>query len=155
MKINKTYEVVDLWWKCKIKSILFDPLYSTNKVDYMLAKERFAKKLIEQKFEWIAEGSYKKVFSKKSIDFVVKIYNSGIIDDKKDKRFKLDKYCVDSIYFDGAILIQPKVKRNKKNKAYEFFEKKWGKHYCELHDVHQENIGWLNNKPAIFDFMTC
>ena len=27
----------------------------------------------------------------------------------------------------------------------------FGKEYCEIFDIHSENVGWINNKPVIFD----
>ena len=29
-----------------------------------------------------------------------------------------------------------------------------GKSYCEIFDIHPENVGWLNGKPVIFDFLS-
>ena len=121
----------------------------------ILLRYYFIEKLEKAKYECVGDGAYKLVFSKKSIDFVVKIYHNGSVDDKTDERFKLAKFFIKPTYSDGVISIQQKAKRINKNKAYKFFEDLFGKDYCELHDIHQDNIGWLNNKPVIFDFVAC
>lgn len=155
MNEQKADEVLNMWIQCKKKSFLYDPLTKKNKIDTKVAKDLFIESLEAKNFECIGEGAYKLVFSKKSVDFVVKIYHTGSIDDREDKRFKLTKYCVKFFHKDAYISIQPKVKRNSKNKAYIYLEKKLGKHYCELYDVHPDNVGWLNNKAVIFDFIAC
>ena len=71
------------------------------------------------------------------------------------RRFKLNKYCVKPYYKCACICIQPKVKRNSKNKAYKFLEERLGKDYCELFDVHPDNVGWIDDKPVIFDYVAC
>ena len=76
------------------------------------------------------------------------------INNIKDE-YKLNKYTVKTYYTDGCIAIQPKVKRNNKNKAYNFLEERLGKDYCEIFDVHPDNVGWLDNKPVIFDYVAC
>jgi hypothetical protein len=155
MNKQKADKTLDIWRQCKAEALLYDPLNATNTIDFTLAKELFIKKLEANNFQCIGEGAYKLVFSKKSVDFVVKIYHTGSIDDREDGRFKLTKYCVKPYYRCSCISIQPKVKRTAKNKAYQFLEERLGKDYCELFDVHQENVGWIDNKPVIFDYVAC
>ena len=155
MNKHKAEKILNLWRQCKDDALTWDLENVTNGIDFNLAKETFIKKLEENNFQCIGEGAYKLVFSKKSIDFVIKIYHTGSIDDREDKRFKLTKYCVKPYYKCNCICIQPKAKRNAKNKAYKFLEERLGKDYCELFDIHQENVGWIDEKPVIFDYVAC
>ena len=155
MKQKQINKVIELWRKAKQESIGYDVNGIDNGINFSLAKDKFIEKLEKAKYECVGDGAYKLVFSKKSVDFVVKIYHNRSIDDKTDERFKLAKFFIKPTYSDGVISIQQKAKRTNKNKAYKFFEDLFGKDYCELHDIHQDNIGWLNNKPVIFDFVAC
>jgi hypothetical protein len=155
MNKHKAEKILDLWRECKANADCYDESGVTQYIDFNLAKEIFIRELENGGYKCIGEGAYKLVFSKKSLDFVVKIYHTGSIDDREDKRFKLTKYCVKPYYKCKCICIQPKVKRNKKNKAYKYLEERLGKDYCELFDVHPDNVGWIDNKPVIFDFVAC
>ena len=155
MNKQKADKTLDIWRQCKAEALLYDPLNATNTIDFTLAKELFIKKLEAQNFQCIGDGAYKLVFSKKSIDFVVKIYHTGSIDDREDKRFKLSKYWMKPYYRCTCISIQPKVKRTNKNKAYKYLEERLGKDYCELFDIHPDNVGWSEDKPVIFDYVAC
>ena len=155
MKEKQIKKVINLWREAKQESLAYDVNGKENGIDLYLARDNFIEKLEKAKYECVGDGAYKLVFTKKSLDFVVKIYHNGSVDDKTDRRFKLAKYFIQPEYSDGVISIQQKAKRSNKNKAYQFFEDLFGKDYCELHDIHQDNIGWINNKPVIFDFMAC
>jgi len=155
MNKQKADKILDLWRQCKADSNGWDESGVTKRTDFNLAKESFIRHLENGGYECIGDGAYKLVFSKKNIDFVVKIYHTGSIDDRQDKRFKLNKYWVKPYYKCGCISIQPKVKRNAKNKAYKFLEERLGKDYCELFDVHPDNVGWVDDKPVIFDYVAC
>ena len=155
MKQKQINKILDLWRKAKQESIGYDVNGKENGINLSLAKDNFIKNLEQIKYQCSGEGTFKLVFTKKSVDFVVKIYHNGSIDDKIDSRYKFSKYFIEPIYSDGAISIQPKAKRINKNKAYKFFEDMFGKDYCELYDIHSENVGWLKGKPVIFDFVAC
>ena len=34
-------------------------------------------------------------------------------------------------------------------------EKRLGKDYCELFDIHPDNVGWIDDNPVIFDYVAC
>ena len=153
MKRIQIENVIELWRECKENALMWDANNVRNSLDIKFAKKNFIKKLKKLNFKIIGDGTFKLVLSKKSIDFVVKIYHNGSVDDKLDKRYKFSKYFIDPIYFDGAISIQKKANRKNKKTAKNFFEKKFGKTYCEIYDIHSENVGWINNNPVIFDFV--
>ena len=155
MKQKQIKNIIKIWRKCKEDALMWDLNNVQNSLDVGLAKEYFIKKLEKLKYKCIGDGAYKLVFSKKSVDFVAKIYHNGSIDDKLMQKEDFSPYIVESAYSDGVIKIQAKANRANKNKAYKFFENIFGKEYCEIFDIHSENVGWINNKPVIFDFVAC
>jgi hypothetical protein len=154
MKRIQIENVIDLWRECKENALMWDVNNVKNSLDVNVAKKSFIKKLKKLKFHVIGDGTFKLVLSKKSINFVVKVYHNGSIDDKINEDCKFKEYFIEPTYSDGAISIQAKAKRNATTKAYKFFEKMFGKSYCEVFDIHPENVGWLNGKPVIFDFLS-
>jgi hypothetical protein len=142
-------EILSIWQDCQKISTY------NKQLDKAHAKKRFIQKLKNLNYKIIGDGTFKLVLSKKSVDFVIKIYHSGSIDDQQTNDLNFKDYFLKPIYFDGMINIQQKVKRNCKKKAYEFFEKRFGKVYCEINDIHSENVGWIDDKPVIFDFIAC
>lgn len=155
MKQKQIDKVINLWRECKDEALMWDLNNVKNSLDVNVAKKNFIKKLEKLKYHLLAKGTFKSAFTKKSIDFVIKIYHNGSVDDRLQEESLFAKYFIRPTYFDGAISIQRKAKRINKNKAYKFFENIFGKDYCELYDIHPENVGWLNNKPVIFDFVEC
>lgn len=142
-------EIISVWQKCCKLSTL------DKHLDKAHAKKRFIQKLKKLNYKIIGEGTYKLVLSKKSVDFVIKIYHTGSVDDQIVNEHNFKKHLVKSIYNDGMIHIQPKAKRNSKRKAYKFFEDKFGRLYCEMNDIHSENVGWIDDQPVIFDYVAC
>jgi len=155
MKQKQINKVIELWREAKQQAIGYDVNGKENGIQLSRAKEYFVEKLEKHTYKCIGAGTYKLVFSKKSVDFVVKIYHNGSIDDKLMQEEDFSPYIVESAYSDGVIKIQAKASRAKRNKAYKFFENIFGKEYCEIFDIHSENVGWINNKPVIFDFVAC
>ena len=155
MKQKQINKVIELWKEAKQQAIGYDVNGKENGIQLSLAKECFIEKLKKLKFNCIGEGTYKLVFSKRSVDFVVKVYSNGSVDDKLLNEEDFSPYIIESLYSDGAIKIQAKASRARKNKAYKFFENMFGKEYCEIYDIHAENVGWINGKPVIFDFVAC
>jgi len=150
---KKAKAVYDLWEQSKAGAYLWEN--TMQKIDFGFAKELFISSLESKNFKCIGDGGYKLVFTKRSVDFVVKIYHTGSIDDKEDGRFKLSKYTIKPWYRDKYIAIQLKAIRTNKHKAYKIIESKLGSDYCELFDVHPDNVGWLNNEAVIFDYVAC
>jgi Ser/Thr protein kinase RdoA (MazF antagonist) len=142
-------EIVSIWQDCQKISTY------NKQLDKSHAKKRFIKKLKKLNYKIIGNGTFKLVLSKKSVDFVVKIYHTGSVDDQIVNEHNFKKYLVKSIYNDGIVHIQPKAKRNSKRKAYKFFEDKFGRAYCEINDIHSENVGWIDDQPVIFDYVAC
>ena len=148
-------ESLKLWQSC-LKSVEYK--IAKNKTTFVReeAHDLFIEKLEENYFKCIGHGTYKLVFSKNSVDYVVKLYNS-FIDDEIDSNYKFKSYWLQHLYSDKYISIQPKASRLKKGrmKAINYFHKKFGKPYCEVYDIHFENVGTFKGKPVIFDFMAC
>ena len=92
MKQKQINKVIELWRKAKQESITYNVNGKENGINLSLAKDNFIEKLEKAKYECVGDGAYKLVFSKKSVDFVVKIYHNGSVDDKTDERFKLAKF---------------------------------------------------------------
>ena len=153
--ITGSQKILELWRKCKINSLSLDSTNNKNKVDINLAKDFFIKELESEGYKCIGDGAYKLVFSKKNIDFVIKVFHTGSIDEKISSSFRFYKDYVHPYYFDGVMSIQQKVDIKNKNDAFFFFEKKFGKDYCEIYDINPENVGWIKEVPVIFDFVAC
>ena len=94
MKQKQINKAIELWREAKAESITYDVNGKENGINLSLAKDNFIEKLEKAKYECVGDGAYKLVFSKKSIDFVVKIYHNGSVDDKTDERFKLAKFFI-------------------------------------------------------------
>jgi len=153
--ITNRRKILELWRKCKSTSFGYDSQNNKNKIDFNFAKDFFIKELENGGYKCIGDGAYKLVFSKKNIDFVIKVFHTGSIDEKISSSFRFYKDYVHPYYFDGVMSIQQKVNTKNKDNAFSFFEKKFGKDYCEIYDINPENVGWIKEVPVIFDFVAC
>lgn len=122
--------------------------------------DRFAEALTGSfGMDYVGDGYYKTVYSKDSIDFVVKIHWEGLCDDTGWSRLRFAKDYLKPLFRNRWVSIQPKVATNvsSQERAYDFFVEKYGDRYLDQYDVHEENVGCRNGKPVIFDFenITC
>ena len=92
MNKQKADKILDLWRQCKADSNGWDESGVTKRTDFNLAKKSFINHLENGGYRCIGDGAYKLVFSKRSVDFVVKVYHTGAVDDKPNKKYKLNKY---------------------------------------------------------------
>ncbi len=117
-------------------------------------KNKFKTLLKNFGFKTIGYGERSLVFSKKEIDFVVKV-SDGVVT-RKFKEEDLEQFRLPYIYVNGNrnIAIQKKVTRRTKSSRY----RAWAKirdsveANLEVYDIHQDNVGWLDRKPVIFDY---
>src|SRR4051812_40441842 len=117
-------------------------------------KQRFKTYLRSQGFQIIGCGERSVVLSKKSLDFVVKVSDGVVV--RKFREKELEKFRLPYIYVNGNrnIAIQKKVTRRTKASRY----RAWAKIRDSVttllsdYDIHQDNVGWLNRKPVIFDY---
>ena len=70
--------------------------------------EKFIQQIIVRGFEQIGLGSYKSVYSKKKLGYVIKIANS-LNDEFAELPSKLKKFYIKPYYIDERIVIQQKA----------------------------------------------
>lgn len=103
--------------------------------------------------EHLGDGYYKTVYSKDSCDFVVKVHWQGLRDDSGWSKSRFAKYYLKPWFRNQWISIQPKAVFSTElgKEAYKFFAEKYGHKYLSMWDVHEENVGYRNGEPVIFD----
>lgn len=118
-------------------------------------KNEFKAKLLKHGFKIIGFGAQALVFSKKSLDFVIKVTQNGGLPNRKFRETDLEQYRLGYLFLSDTrhVGIQKKVNRNKKSKY-----RAWAKIrdavevHLEKYDIHQDNVGFLNRRPVIFDY---
>jgi hypothetical protein len=117
--------------------------------------EKFKKLLKQQGFKYLGCGRNSTVFARDDVNFVVKIGRGCVT--RKFKEPELEQFRLPYLYVNGNrnIGIQLRVRRDKKSK-YRAFKRIQDATPPELqlyeYDIHQDNVGWLNRKPVIFDY---
>ena len=118
-------------------------------------KETFKQKLSECGFKLIGCGERSVVFSKKGLDYVVKVSN-GLVT-RPFKELDLEKFRLPYIYVNGnrQIGIQLKATRRTTKSRYKAWVKIRDSVDIPLatYDIHQDNVGWIDRKPVIFDYV--
>ena len=118
-------------------------------------KKKFQIDLEVKGFKYIGCGKRSTVLSREDIDYVIKISDCGCV----TRRFReptLEQFRLPYIYTNGnrCIGIQKKAEVTPEGK-YRAYEKILSEIPIEIDlydfDVHQDNVGWLNGKPVIFD----
>lgn len=113
----------------------------------------FETELIKLKFKNLTPDRHNvSVYSKKSLDFVVKVATS-VLDAVPRKNHILSPYYLYPIYDNRGVRIQHKAKLHKRKRAYEQIQYRLGVPDIELqfYDVGSWNVGWRDNKAVIFD----
>jgi hypothetical protein len=113
--------------------------------------EKFVQQILVRGFKLIDIGSYKSIYSKNKLGYVIKIANS-LNDEFSDLPSKLTNFYIKPYYIDERIVIQKKADTTNCEKAFKQIANKIGNKNCERYDVHPLNCGHLNNKPVLFDF---
>ncbi len=117
-------------------------------------KKLFKKLLLAAGFSILGFGLRSIVFSKRKLDFVVKV-SDGVVT-RKFKQPDLERYRLKYIYTNGNrnIAIQKKASCRTKASRYRAWAKIRDSVNANLEefDIHQDNVGWLNGTPVIFDY---
>lgn len=118
-------------------------------------KQDFKTKLKQEGFIAIGAGRRSIVYSKPKLDFVVKVASTGGVPTRKFKEPEIEQYRLGYIFLNGnrQIAIQQRVNCGEKAKyrAWKRIQEGSGEDLY-IYDINQENVGFLKNKPVIFDY---
>lgn len=113
--------------------------------------EKFIQQIIVRGFKQIGLGSYKSVYSKKKLGYVIKIAKS-LNDEFADVPSKIKKYYIKPYYIDERIVIQQKANTKNSKDNYIKILNELGINACESLDINPQNCGAIDNSPIVFDF---
>jgi uncharacterized protein YcgL (UPF0745 family) len=113
--------------------------------------EKFIQQIIVRGFEQIGIGSYKSVYSKKKLGYVIKVANS-LNDEFANVPSEIKNYYIKPYYIDERIVIQKKANTKNSKDNYKKILNKLGINICERLDINPQNCGAIDNSPIIFDF---
>ena len=113
--------------------------------------EKFIQQIIVRGFEQIGIGSYKSVYSKKKLGYVIKVDNS-LNDEFASVPSEIKNYYIKPYYIDEKIVIQKKANTKSSKDNYKKILNKLGINICERLDINPQNCGAIDNSPIIFDF---
>jgi len=115
-------------------------------------KKDFEQKLTDRGFSYFGCGDNSVVYSKKDINFVIKV-GKGVCTRKLPK--ELERFRLPYIYTNGnrQIAIQLKVDTSKTYEARKIIDSSCSRTNLLDYDIHQDNVGWLDGKPVIFDYL--
>lgn len=117
--------------------------------------DKFLNVLIKLGFDKISVGNFSDVFRFKDSNFVIKVCirgNQGLpVPDNRSKRLKELFVGYKCISLDSKVGVQERVEEYASIK-----DKVLRKNLLKLtklkYDIHIGNIGYLNNRPVVFDF---
>jgi fructosamine-3-kinase len=113
--------------------------------------EEFRKQIIVQGFNEIDQGSYKSIYSKNKLGYVIKIARS-LNDEFAKLPSKLKNFYIKPYYIDERIVIQQKADTTNSEEARQDIADLIGQDSCCDYDIWEGNCGCLNGKPVVFDF---
>jgi hypothetical protein len=113
--------------------------------------EKFIQQIVVRGFKQIGLGSYKSVYSKKKLGYVIKIANS-LNDEFAELPSKLKKFYIKPYYIDERIVIQQKANTKNSKLNYKEILEELGIDTCEALDLNPTNCGSLNGESVVFDF---
>lgn len=113
--------------------------------------EKFIQQIIVRGFEQIGLGSYKSVYSKKKLGYVIKIANS-LNDEFASIPSEIKNYYIKPYYIDERIVIQQKANTKNSELNYKQILDQLGINTCESLDLNATNCGSLNGESVVFDF---
>ena len=114
--------------------------------------EKFVQQIIALGFLKIGDGSYKLVYSKNKLSYVVKVANS--LNDEFVDRLpsKLKNFYIKPYYIDNQIVIQDRANTKLSQQSYEKIHSILGDESCSDLDIYKQNCGMLRGQPVVFDF---
>tara|TARA_B100000035_G_scaffold290036_1_gene276853 strand:+ start:1207 stop:1614 length:408 start_codon:yes stop_codon:yes gene_type:complete len=113
--------------------------------------EKFREQIIVQGFNEIDQGSYKLIYSKNKLSYVIKIARS-LNDEFAKLPSKLKNFYIKPYYIDERIVIQQKADTKNSEEARQDIADLIGQDSCCDYDIWEGNCGYLNGKPVVFDF---
>lgn len=113
--------------------------------------EKFVQQIVVRGFLKIGEGSYKSVYSKNKLGYVIKIADS-LNDEFAELPSDLKNFYIKPYYIDNQIVIQNRANTKLSPESYEKIHSILGDERCSDLDVYKQNCGMLRGKPVVFDF---
>jgi len=113
--------------------------------------EKFVQQIIVRGFLKIGEGSYKSVYSKNKLGYVIKIADS-LNDEFAELPSDLQNFYIKPYYIDNQIVIQERANTKLSQQSYKKIHSILGDERCTDLDIYKQNCGMLRGKPVVFDF---
>ena len=113
--------------------------------------EKFVQQIIVRGFLKIGEGSYKSVYSKNKLGYVIKIADS-LNDEFAELPSDLQNFYIKPYYIDNQIVIQKRANTKLSQQSYKKIHSILGDERCTDLDIYKQNCGMLRGKPVVFDF---
>jgi len=113
--------------------------------------EKFVQQIIVRGFLKIGEGSYKSVYSKNKLGYVIKIADS-LNDEFAELPSDLQNFYIKPYYIDNQIVIQERANTKLSQQSYKKIHSILGNDRCHDLDIYKQNCGMLKGKPVVFDF---
>ena len=113
--------------------------------------EKFVQQIIVRGFSKIGDGSYKSVYSKNKLGYVIKIADS-LNDEFAELPSDLQNFYIKPYYIDNQIVIQERANTKLSQQSHEKIHSILGDERCTDLDIYKQNCGMLRGKPVVFDF---
>jgi len=113
--------------------------------------EKFVQQIIVRGFLKIGEGSYKSVYSKNKLGYVIKIADS-LNDEFAELPSDLQNFYIKPYYIDNQIVIQERANTKLSQQSHEKIHSILGDERCTDLDIYKQNCGMLRGEPVVFDF---
>ena len=113
--------------------------------------EKFVQQIIVRGFLKIGEGSYKSVYSKNKLGYVIKIADS-LNDEFAELPSDLQNFYIKPYYIDNQIVIQERANTKLSHQSHKKIHSILGDERCIDLDIYHQNCGMLRGKPVVFDF---
>jgi len=113
--------------------------------------EKFVQQIIVRGFLKIGEGSYKSVYSKNKLGYVIKIADS-LNDEFAELPSDLQNFYIKPYYIDNQIVIQERANTKLSQQSHKKIHSILGDERCADLDIYKQNCGILRGKPVVFDF---
>ncbi len=113
--------------------------------------EKFVQQIIVRGFLKIGEGSYKSVYSKNKLGYVIKIADS-LNDEFAELPSDLKNFYIKPYYIDNQIVIQERANTKLSQQSHQKIHSILGDDRCSDLDIYKQNCGMLRGEPVVFDF---
>ena len=113
--------------------------------------EKFVQQIIVRGFLKIGEGSYKSVYSKNKLGYVIKIADS-LNDEFAELPSDLQNFYIKPYYIDNQIVIQERANTKLSQQSHKKIHSILRDERCADLDIYKQNCGILRGKPVVFDF---